>query len=282
MTGVTYGRYDLDWLLEVIELAKIPTNGLGLVVNRKKGFHAAEQFVIARYLMYQQVYFHKTIRAAERMIKLIFERLVESAKNGRFPRFCPDPLRRLLDSDSHGINLNTYLRLDDEFMLACFSLWSMDESEDEILRDLCSRLLHRSLFKTAMLDLSKSSDPLKYAAAVGALQKAMGEAGFDPRYYLASDAAEDLPYKDMAWFVTKGKVPEDIWLAEDGNATCNLSDPQVSPLIDSLRNTPIAATRLCYPAEVKDLVKKHLQPYLTDRLSREQAQLNLELSTRRK
>jgi HD superfamily phosphohydrolase len=94
MTGVAYGRYDLDWLLGVIELARIPTNGkdLGLAINRKKGFHAAEQFVIGRHLMYQQVYFHKTIRAAERMVKLVFERLAENAKAGSILLFAPSPL----------------------------------------------------------------------------------------------------------------------------------------------------------------------------------------------
>jgi uncharacterized protein len=85
MTGVAYGRYDLDWLTEVIELGRIPVNGrdLGLCVNARK-FHAAEQFVVARHLMYHQVYFHKTVRSAERMLKLIFERLVELGKGGEF------------------------------------------------------------------------------------------------------------------------------------------------------------------------------------------------------
>lgn len=279
MTGVAYGKYDLDWLLEVIELAQIPTNGKGwgLAINRKKGFHAAEQFVIGRYLMYQQVYFHKTIRAAERMVKLIFERLVENAKAEEYPKFCPAPLLQLLKSNSHSMSLRAYLRLDDEFMLACFNVWSEEEVEDEILRDLCLRFLKRDLFKTAVVDAGKISDHLKYSSSLGVLQKAMAAEGFDPRYYLASDTAEDLPYKDMTWFITKGKVPEDIWLSENGEAKHSLSDPQVSPLIDSLRNTTITAKRLCFPKEMKDLVKKHLQSYLADQLNGESSQLPLNL-----
>jgi len=268
MTGVAYGRYDLDWLLEVIELGRIPTNGggLGLAVNRKKGFHAAEQFVVGRYLMYQQVYFHKTIRAAERMIKLIFERLVENAAKGVLPKFCPESLSRLLKAGSEPMSLQNYLKLDDEFMLACFGIWAEGESEDEIVRDLSSRLLKRDLFKTASVDIGKIGDPLKYSSAVSALQEAIKQAGLNPRYYLASDSAEDLPYKDMTWFVTKGKAPEDIWLAERGQVRHSLSDPQVSPLIDSLRNTTIAAKRLCFPAELRTLVSTHLQLYLADEL----------------
>ncbi|HVB58592.1 MAG TPA: HD domain-containing protein [Candidatus Acidoferrales bacterium] len=281
MTGVTYGRYDLDWLLEVIELAKIPGNGLGIAVNHKKGFHAAEQFVIGRYLMYQQVYFHRTIRAAERMIKLIFERLVDNAKAGNLPRFCPDAIHQLLNSHLRSISLRAYLRLDDEFMFACFNLWSEDH-EDDILKDLCRRLLRRDLFKTEAIDISRISDHLKYTADLKTLQDAMNDAGFDPRYYLASDAAEDLPYKDMMWFIAKDRTPEDIWLAEGGQAKFNLSDPRVSPLIDSLRNIPIAATRLCFPSEMKELVRKHLQPYLTNFVSQEERQLVFKLGSEAK
>jgi uncharacterized protein len=266
MTGVTYGRYDLDWLLEVIELAQIPTGkeDLGLAINLKKGWHAAEQFVIGRYLMYQQVYYHKTIRSAERMIKLIFERLAEMAEGDRYPDPCPEPLRRLLEPDQKRMNLASYLRLDDEFVLTCFRLWSDREKEDDVLRSLCGRLTRRELFKTAVFDSEKTSDALRFSEAMEALKKAAHSAGFDPRYFLAVDTAEDFPYKDMMWFVAKQRSPEDIWLAENGRANQPLSDPNISPLIDSLRNTSITTHRLCFPKELKDVVREHLQPYLSD------------------
>jgi len=266
MTGVAYGRYDLDWLLEVIELGRIPTNGkdLGLTVNFKKGWHAAEQFVIGRYLMYQQVYFHKTIRSAERMIKLVFERLTDMGHEHQDPKFCPDPLKKLLNRDRGGISASTYLALDDEFMLACMNLWATEEAEDTVLRDLCSRLLKRNLFKTAVIDQEKIKDHIKYASAINALQDAMRESGFNPKYYLAFDSAEDFAYRDMMWFVAKEKSPEDIWLAEDGEAKQPLSNPTVSPLIDSVRNKATTTRRMCYPAELKTLVSKHLQQYLSD------------------
>ena len=262
MTGVAYGRYDLDWLLGVIELAKIPKNGLGLAINFKKGWHAAEQFLIGRYLMYQQVYFHKTIRAAERMVKLIFERLAENAKDGNFPHFCPEPLRQLLISSRGRVDVKTYLRLDDELMLACFSLWSSDEKEEEILRDLCARLMRRDLFKTVAVDLDKIKDHIKYADSLNKLKEEIKNQGFNDRYYFAYDSAEDFPYKDMMWFVAKDKRPEDIWLAEDGEAKKPLSD--VSLPIGSLRNAPIAVGRLCFAGEFRDLVQKHMRPYLSE------------------
>jgi hypothetical protein len=265
MTGVAYGRYDLDWLLEVIELANIPTNGkdLGLAINSKKGWHAAEQFVIGRYLMYQQVYFHKTIRAAERMIKLIFERLAEMARKDAFPKFSPDPLRILLDPDQSKIKVDAYLRLDDEFMLTCFGVWSHDE-EDCTLRDLCGRIVRRDLFKTAVIDTNGIRDHLKFTAAINSLRDTITEQGLMPQYYLVSDNAEDFPYKDIVWFITKDKSPEDIWLAEKGVAKQALSNQTASPLINSIRNTPVTTQRLCFPKELKSLVYKYLSPYLLD------------------
>jgi uncharacterized protein len=266
MTGVAYGRYDLDWLIEVIELARIPTNGrdLGLTINRRK-FHGAEQFVIGRYLMYQQVYFHKTIRSAERLIKLIFERLVDLFKNGDKPEFFPEPLSALVESGGSKLSVKGYLRLDDQFMATCFGQWQCEKS-DEILADLCRRYVERDLFKTVLVDPTKIRDGLRYADAIQNLREEVQKAGFDGKYYLAADSAEDLPYRDMAWYVAKDKKPEDIWLSENGAATEPLSNPTVSPLIDSVRNIQVITQRICFPAEVKDLVKKYLAEYLTDRI----------------
>jgi uncharacterized protein len=266
MTGVTYGNYDLDWLIEVVELARIPTNGrdLGLTINRRK-FHGAEQFVIGRYLMYQQVYFHKTIRSAERLIKLIFERLVDLFRDGKTPQPFPPPLESLVDAGGSKLSVKAYLRLDDQFMGTCFSQWAHHKG-DEILSDLCRRYEQRDLFKTVLVDPAKIKDGLRYADAVHSLREEMRKAGFNDKYYLASDSAEDLPYKDMTWYVAKERKPEDIWLSENGVATEPLSSPTVSPLIDSVRNIQVVTQRLCFPEEVKDLVKKHLSEYLTDRI----------------
>lgn len=266
MTGVAYGRYDLEWLLSVIELAVLPANGpdWGLAINEKKGLHVAEQFVIARHLMYQQVYFHKTIRSAERMVKLIFERLLENAKDGKFPNFCPDPLKRLIDPDPRRMKLDSYLALDDGFVLTCFNAWSHDDKEDDVLRDLSGRLIRRDLFKVAAIDPERPRDDVKYAAAIKNLQEAMEKQGFNPKYYLAFDAAQDFPYKDMTWFVAKEKSPEDIWLAAEGTKKEVLS--MLSPLIGSLRNERILINRLCFPKELKAQVREHLQLYLSDRV----------------
>lgn len=258
MTGVTYGRYDLDWLIEVIELASIPPdNNIGLAVTYPKGWHVAEQFVIGRHLMYQQVYFHKTIRAAERMIKLILKRVRDLASGGVFPEFLPRPFKVLLGQPIDAVTVSTYLQLDDNLTNACISSWQDDK--DSILSDLCRRVVHRNLFKSITLDSASITNDLAYGNALNALQEDCKKS-FDPRYYLAADSTQDMPYKDLLWFLEKNKESEEIWVAKSGRGRNTLSE--ISPLIQSISNTPVVTRRLCYPKELHDLVLKHLENYI--------------------
>lgn len=253
MTGATYGRYDLDWLIEVIELAAIPPSGkIGLAVTHPKGWHVAEQFVIGRHLMYQQVYFHRTIRAAERMIKLIFERLRELAGNGVFPEFLPAPFRLLLTQPVEKVAVSTYLLLDDHLVSASISAWQ--EDRDPVLADLCRRVSRRDLFKSVELVDAQIADAPEYQAALAALQEhCKRNTGFDPRYYLADDSAQDLPY-------AKYQAPEEIWVSQEGKARSTLSE--ISPLIQAISNAPVVTRRLCYPRELHEAVVKHLQTFV--------------------
>src|SRR6059036_274609 len=100
MTGVAYGRYDLDWILTNLRLARRGRDeDLRLAINGTKGYHAAEQFVIGRYLMYQQVYYHKTSRSAEQMIRTALQRLVDAhGETGSLPDPCTASIRRLVET----------------------------------------------------------------------------------------------------------------------------------------------------------------------------------------
>jgi HD superfamily phosphohydrolase len=260
MTGATYGQYDLDWLIEVIELAAIPPLGnIGLAVTYPKGWHVAEQFVIGRHLMYQQVYFHRTVRAAERMIKLIFERLRDLAANGVYPQFLPAPFKAFLGRPIETVDVSTYLMLDDHLTNACIAAWQYDH--DPTLADLCGRVMRRDLFKSAELISAELVHDPSYTAALRALEEELHRiSGLDSRYYLASDSAKDLPYADLLWSKSKQETPDEIWVAQDGKGRSTLSE--VSPLIRSITNTPVVTERLCYPKEIQDLVLERLRPFL--------------------
>src|SRR6185436_15111654 len=65
-TGVHYGHYDLPWLLRSLRFADGEQAGSPtLAIDGPKGVSAIEAFLLARHFMFQQVYFHKSTRAAE-------------------------------------------------------------------------------------------------------------------------------------------------------------------------------------------------------------------------
>ena len=264
MTGVAYGQYDLEWILINLRLARRGRDGdLRLALNAAKGYHAAEQFVIARYLMYQQVYYHKTARAAEQMIRTALQRLVDASREGgRVPEPCPEPIRRLIATGGD-LPVEDYLRLDDWLFLSAFQEWAAAPAGriDAILRDLCDRITRRKLFKTVRL--GPDTRHRAWGQALQGLQGVFRERGYDPRYYLLEDDATDLPYRDLAYSDRMGRAPEDIGLSRHGTIAGYMSERSISPLIDSIRNEPRQIHRLCFPGEMRTIVEKRLRPFIS-------------------
>jgi len=277
MTGVAYGRYDLDWILTNLNLARRgrergarggrargggADGDLRLAINGTKGYHAAEQFVIGRYLMYQQVYYHKTSRAAEQMIRTAMQRLVDAhAESGRLPDPCPESIGRLVTTRGN-LPVEDFLRLDDWLFLSAFQEWSLQPPDrvDPILRDLCDRITRRHLFKTVRLVTDTRHKP--FGEAIEDLSDRFRKKGLDPRYYLLEDDATDLPYRDLAYSDRMGTAPEDIGLAVRGRIVGYMSERTVSPLIDSIRNEPRKLQRLCFPESMRAVVERRLKPFI--------------------
>jgi HD superfamily phosphohydrolase len=263
MTGVAYGRYDLDWILTNLRLARRGRDGdLRLCINGAKGYHAAEQFVIGRYLMYQQVYYHKTSRAAEQMIRTAMQRLVDAYEESDcFPEPCPAPIQRLVKTRGD-VTADEFHRLDDWLFLSAFQEWSVapKSSVDPVLRDLCDRITRRRLFKTVRLNAPPR--PKAFGKAVQELLPQFRARGFDPTYYLLEDDASDLPYRDLAYSDRMGTAPEDIGLSIRGKIIGYMSERAISPLIDSIRNEPRKLHRLCFPAEMRTIVERRLKPFI--------------------
>lgn len=164
MTGTGAGGIDFDWLIENIRVAeieldtpdedgdeprKVPTFCL-----TSKAKPAAEQFLLARYTLHQQVYFHKATRCVEHMIGRLLRRVAEIAAGKRSEiRRCgvPEthPLMRFFSKG--GDTVENYLALDDTLILG--SLDALAEAEDKTVSELAIRLRDRKLYKT--LDLAE-------------------------------------------------------------------------------------------------------------------------------
>jgi HD superfamily phosphohydrolase len=189
-TGTDYGNFDIGWLIQHIF---IDEDRRRFYLSRK-AIMSAEAYVFARYHMYRTVYFHKTTRAAEVMLRLLFRRFKElldaSEQKANIVHGAPLSITKAF---SEGMNLSDYLQLDDhtvtEFLKAC------QGSSDPVLKDLATGLLYRRLFKATDVTDSAERDVRDVVAFTEAAKDAIKSAGMDPEYYFADDSAGDTPYK---------------------------------------------------------------------------------------
>lgn len=126
------------------EPATVPTFCLD-----RKALPAAEQFLLARYTLHEQVYFHKTTRCIEHMIANVLQRVATLAARpdtveGAIGLERDHPLVRFLGSGEAA--LDDYLALDDVVVMSAFE--RMARGRDEAVANLSKRLRDRRLFKT--------------------------------------------------------------------------------------------------------------------------------------
>jgi uncharacterized protein len=81
MCGVPYGQFDLERLIHTLTVYR--SGETEQIVVTEKGQHAAEEFLLARYFMYWNVYFHKATRAAEALLEGLLSRAVELHRSGQ-------------------------------------------------------------------------------------------------------------------------------------------------------------------------------------------------------
>jgi HD superfamily phosphohydrolase len=243
-TGVTYGYFDANWLIHSLRLVE-EQDDWELALDLRKGLHAAEGYVLARYYMYQQVYHHKTARAADVMVRKILQRASMLLRAGcDLPVTLP--LRKLLTGPST-LTLDDHLRLDDTVMLTALREWQ--ESSDPILSDLARRVWQRQLLKTLEMPLEE------FTAWAAQLRETVRKIGFDPEYYLVLDRASDDPYTDRYLWAAR-EAGENIFLVNDGGELIELS--QASDVIGALRNKTFSQDRLCFPEELRTPIIKLL------------------------
>ena len=243
-TGVRYGVYDLPWLLHGLRFG--PTERgepPGLAIDGAKGMSAIESFVLARLFMFQQVYFHKSTRAAEWMIRTILSRVLNLLRDGTRVGKVPAALQHMADGAIPSIG--EYLELDDQVLLGCIADWQ--EARDPVLRDLCRRLRARELFKTVEL-FGEAAEPAGRAAAREAARVLAQEAGLDPDVYVGLDVAEDVPYADDQSLTV---------LVGHGRAR---HPAEVSFVLDRLRDETLRRVRVMFAPELRDRVREALIP----------------------
>lgn len=206
-TGTKYGEFDLERVLRTLRVKD------NKIVVKETGIHTVEDYIMARYHMYWQVYFHPTARSYEIILTKLFERLRDCKKENPAALKCVPMFESFIRNKN--ISIKDHFLMDEN---TCFyGFTCLSNCEDEILRDLSRRLLNRDLFKyddivnPKMIEKKKVKISKKY----------------DIRYYFQTDEVIQRPYQPY-----REDEYSAIWIAMNDGSTKELSE--ASNIVHSL------------------------------------------------
>ena len=233
-TGVAEGNISSDRLIAMINVVN------NELVIEKKGIYSVEKFLIARRLMYWQVYLHKTSIVAEHMLVKVLMRAKELAEK-KVELFCTSSLHFFLYNKINKDNFNDivlgfFSKLDDYDILSAIKEWV--NHSDKILSNLCGMIVNRDLLKIEMFDKEVSA---KYA-----LEMTMN---FMTELNLSEEEA--------AYFVFKGEISNQAYNENQPikivNKRGNLED--IVKASDQLNlqalSKPVIKYFICYPKKME-------------------------------
>lgn len=209
-TGVTYGSIDVDRIMRVLRIKD------GRVVFKESGIHAIENYLISRYHMYWQVYYHEAARAYEVILEKIYVRFSDLLKQGFDFKTNVSMLKRFID---HHEDDEAFLEIDDFYMNGL--ILSFKHSEDHILKSLADDFLNRHIWK--YLDITPSNQE-----KIDLIIK--NTSSEYQRYYTTSRTVKNATYKD-----DPRKMGENIGILTQDQSIRSLKD--ISKIIESLTLT---------------------------------------------
>lgn len=239
MTGAKYGNYDLEWIIHSLDI----DDEHDRIYVSANGLFAVEEYLQARYYMFRQVYFHRTLRSAEVVLKGILRRAVELVRNDKIGFLLPGSVMECV-LKGEKLSVPDYLRFDDHDIIFHIKQWASDE--DEILSDLSRRFLHRRLFKARDLEMPEP----ERSDIINRLREQIAAAGYDPNYYLVEDRAADIPY--YSYYRPEGKGRLYIERSGTSRELCDIAD--VSAVVRGMRGYELH--RICFPAELTETINQ--------------------------
>jgi HD superfamily phosphohydrolase len=147
-TGVSFGMYNLERLFAMLELT--PN---GMIVIREKGLQSIEQVVIALYMQFTRVYFHKTVRCWEYMLKLFISQILQKTEEKQNLAVLPF-IQDFVDKPYW----RTLMGLTDDIIYTQLQYSAVKEDKDPFIQQLAKDILQRNLYKSIPLteDMAQS------------------------------------------------------------------------------------------------------------------------------
>ncbi|MGB1281539.1 MAG: HD domain-containing protein [Schleiferiaceae bacterium] len=239
-SGVTEGSVNSERLLTMLNVKDDQ-----LVVD-SKGIYSVEKFLVARRLMYWQVYMHKTVLSAEFMLVNILKRAKYLANQG-VELTGTQALKHFLHADytwndfeENPAILKKFLELDDFDVMSGIKDWA--NHNDLILSDLSSRIINRNLLKIRLQET-----PFEEEMAEKMAEGIRNQYGFtqgEERYMLIVDKVKNHAYNNK-----KGHIN---LLYKDGH-TSDISTAADQMTINAL-SEPVERHFICFPRELRHLL----------------------------
>lgn len=227
-TGVSEGVIGSDRIIKMLDVRD------GELVVEEKGVYSIEKFLIARRLMYWQVYLHKTVLSAEQMMIKTLRRAKVLAMNG-VELECSSPLRFFLYSKNENADsdqmLDQFAQLDDHDIWIALKIWSKN-SPDRILQILSGSLLDRKLFR-----LEFSTEPFS-EESLARVRKSIG-------------LQHDIPEQEIEWLVFDGQESNLAYQTRREQIRILFKNGRVLPISEiaeiSLQSRTVTKYYLCSP-----------------------------------
>lgn len=239
--GVAEGIINDDRILKTINVRDD-----SLVIDAK-GIYSIEKFLIARRLMYWQVYLHKTVISAEYLLMNILRRAKYLSRNGEI-LFATAPFRRFLENElfyndfcEDPTVLDDFSLLDDMDIMASVKSWT--QHPDKVLSELSKRLIDRRLFRVEMQTEPFSADYIERIREAAIKELGM-EKSFLP-YFIIQDSTSNYAYDAHG--------PNINILFKDGTLL-DIAEASGQYNISTL-SRPVVKHFLCYPKEIQVMKK---------------------------
>lgn len=235
-TGVSEGIISSD---RIIAMLAVANDSLAI---EAKGIYSIEKFIIARRLMYWQVYLHKTVLSAEHLLVNILSRAKELCAKG-IDLFATPALLLFLKNNfskndfvSNSQVLTAFAELDDNDIFTSVKVWQ--EASDPILALLCRCLVNRNLFKIELQNEKFAESKIEILKQKAKQKYHLSEA--EIKYFVFSDSIKNSAYNPSS---------ERISILYKDGKTVDIADA-ADQLNISVLSKAVEKFFLCYPKEL--------------------------------
>jgi len=213
-TGVSEGVISFDRIIKMLNVV-----GDHIAVE-EKGIYSIEKFLIARRLMYWQVYLHKTVVSAEQLVSKILKRARDLALKG-YALFATPALNHFQVNDiskaefmSGEGHVEAFASLDDSDMMSAIKVWA--GHDDFILATLCTMMMQRDLYHVDITNEKPEDKTVNHLLAKAAAKYPVGKEDID--YFVFTDEITNNAYrpgKGSINILMKNGKTQDIAAASD-------------------------------------------------------------------